>query len=285
MTKLFSNLGNEYGKPDMERLGIFSELPYMNGKGYVPIYPNPRPEKREKYDGGGKPPRFKNVSERPMFPPAAPKLHSTPGDHYGTFGGKIEAFSNVRHPKPPYRKEPRQCGTSPVKKGGYGYVNTCLNPYPNHTGDRYGTRAVYKQYGINLSGPMRTTHFPKPFFDPNPYREPESMKPGPTYIRPKEKTPDVIPPGKIIPVGPAKSQGGCHAGCFESFPEYKPNKYITLFDLAYKPKKHVGGQFYPHSMAQKTFYTSSIMAENLRFKMNKGNYANYEPTYIKHLVD
>lgn len=29
------NWGNKYGKPDIERLGLFTEMPYMNGKGYV----------------------------------------------------------------------------------------------------------------------------------------------------------------------------------------------------------------------------------------------------------
>lgn len=29
------NWANKYGKPDIERLGLFMEMPYMNGKRYV----------------------------------------------------------------------------------------------------------------------------------------------------------------------------------------------------------------------------------------------------------
>lgn len=28
-------IGHHYGKPDIERIGLFVEMPYMNGKGYV----------------------------------------------------------------------------------------------------------------------------------------------------------------------------------------------------------------------------------------------------------
>lgn len=30
----FDSIGKQYGKPDIERLGIFIENPYLNGKGY-----------------------------------------------------------------------------------------------------------------------------------------------------------------------------------------------------------------------------------------------------------
>lgn len=35
-----AELGNQYGKPDLERLGLFTEMPYMNGKGYVSPHPS-----------------------------------------------------------------------------------------------------------------------------------------------------------------------------------------------------------------------------------------------------
>lgn len=35
MGKTAPDWGNKYGKPDIERLGLFTEMPYMNGKGYV----------------------------------------------------------------------------------------------------------------------------------------------------------------------------------------------------------------------------------------------------------
>lgn len=33
-------VGHHFGKPDLERLGLFIEMPYMNGKGYVSPFPS-----------------------------------------------------------------------------------------------------------------------------------------------------------------------------------------------------------------------------------------------------
>lgn len=33
-----TSYGHRFGKPDIERLGLFSEMDYMNGKGYKPLY-------------------------------------------------------------------------------------------------------------------------------------------------------------------------------------------------------------------------------------------------------
>ncbi|KAG5878697.1 hypothetical protein JTB14_029764 [Gonioctena quinquepunctata] len=308
-------MGYMFGKPDIERLGLFSEMPYMNGKGYVSPFPKPLVDQgrnimaegpkmktalqdcyfdkefkrlfiAEALKGRGmkkKPPRFQNVSEMPFIPPGDQKLHSTPGDYYGTFSGRIEAFGNIKRAQPPYRGQLRNMMTSPGKKGGYGYVNICLNPYPTHDKDRYGGKQKYKYYGAILNGPMLTSHYPKSYFDPNPFRDPPNIKPGPTYVRPKQKTLASIPPGIMIPTGPGKLPGGCHAGGFEKFPEYKPDKYRNPYELM-KQKKRVG-EFYPQSTAEKTLYTFSVMRENLRFRMNEKNQATYEPTYIKYLVD
>ena len=35
MAKYDIELGHRYGKPDIERIGLFAEMSYMNGKGYV----------------------------------------------------------------------------------------------------------------------------------------------------------------------------------------------------------------------------------------------------------
>lgn len=35
-----AEIANKFGKPDMERLGLFIEMPYMNGKGYVSPFPS-----------------------------------------------------------------------------------------------------------------------------------------------------------------------------------------------------------------------------------------------------
>lgn len=35
-----SEYSEKFGKPDLERLGVFIEMPYMNGKGYVSPFPS-----------------------------------------------------------------------------------------------------------------------------------------------------------------------------------------------------------------------------------------------------
>lgn len=79
--------------------------------------------------------RGKNVSGVPFIPAGITKWHSTPGDHYGTFGGVIEAFGtgrDLKKKRQPYVKQKPNCLTGPGKKGGTGYANICFSKYPEH---------------------------------------------------------------------------------------------------------------------------------------------------------
>ncbi|ENN81840.1 hypothetical protein YQE_01779, partial [Dendroctonus ponderosae] len=226
---------------------------------------------------------FKNVSERPFMPPANAKLHSTPGDWYGTFEGKLDAFSTKMKARAPFKHEGPNPLTSPGKKGGYGYVNICLNPYPDHSVEKYGAKAKYKQYGQTLDGPMVVGTHPKPFFEPNPYKNPDNIKPGPTYVPPKEKSLPPLPPGKFIPTGPGKLPGGCKAGCFDKYPEHKAEKYKPSSESKSK-KWFLSGTFQPPASGERSYYTCSVINENLRFRVNENNYNAYQPNFIKHLM-
>ncbi|ERL94987.1 hypothetical protein D910_12259 [Dendroctonus ponderosae] len=227
---------------------------------------------------------FKNVSERPFMPPANAKLHSTPGDWYGTFEGKLDAFSTKMKARAPFKHEGPNPLTSPGKKGGYGYVNICLNPYPDHSVEKYGAKAKYKQYGQTLDGPMVVGTHPKPFFEPNPYKNPDNIKPGPTYVPPKEKSLPPLPPGKFIPTGPGKLVlGGCKAGCFDKYPEHKAEKYKPSSESKSK-KWFLSGTFQPPASGERSYYTCSVINENLRFRVNENNYNAYQPNFIKHLM-
>lgn len=53
MGKTAPDWGNKYGKPDIERLGLFTEMPYMNGKGYVSPFGRLRLEKGKNLLAGG----------------------------------------------------------------------------------------------------------------------------------------------------------------------------------------------------------------------------------------
>lgn len=69
--------------------------------------------------------------------------------------------------------------------------------------DPYKLKLKLKEYGRQIGGPMRTMHYPQPYFDKNPFADSKG-KIGPTYVRPKEKPKPFRPPGFIVPVGPAK---------------------------------------------------------------------------------
>lgn len=80
-------------------------------------------------------------------------------------------------------------------------------------------------------------------------------------------------------------QGGSHAGCFEKFPPFKKDKYIPKY-VALRPRffgeKNI---FAPQSYAQKTLQTFSVLNKGVDLSVNVLNYRDYEPVYVKHLVD
>ncbi|XP_017784815.1 PREDICTED: UPF0602 protein C4orf47 homolog [Nicrophorus vespilloides] len=158
------DLGKRYGKPDLERLGLFVEMPYMNGKKYVSPFEPPKYHKGMTFLSGGY--KSKNGTQHGYFEeefkrlfegegitwrkpkqtgrkkklgPLSPfivgirgKSICTPGDYFGTFSGRVDAFSNVRKKKPKYVSPNANFQTSNPKKGGPGYANICINPYPTH---------------------------------------------------------------------------------------------------------------------------------------------------------
>ncbi|CAH2014079.1 unnamed protein product [Acanthoscelides obtectus] len=172
--------------------------------------------------------------------------------------------------------------------GGCGYADIGINPYPEHAVNRYGTRAKYKEYGRTLNGPFVSSHYPSAYFGPDPFfKDTEKFKPGPVYVPRKTKELPALPPGMIIPTGPAKWAGGCKAGTFDKFPEYSHNKYYTPYEIM-NPKKKVPpryGPFFPQSTGEKTLFTCSIVNENIRFRCNDKTRNNFEPSYTKYLLN
>lgn len=79
-------------------------------------------------------------------------------------------------------------------------------------------------------------------------------------------------------------QGGMHAGCFDRFPSHSPEKYVP--NIAQRPRffgeKKI---FFPQSYASKTMNTFSVLNKSVDLSVNAQNYKNYEPIYVKHLVD
>lgn len=311
----------KYTKHDMERLGLFVEMPYMNGQGYVSPFPKPKIFKgRGLFPGGPKskcgtidgyfddqfrrvfageaikrPLKRDQIAKNkkpigpggglPFVPPGCNKSHACPGDFFGTFAGRVEAFSRITRPKPKTVREPPNCLTNPAKKGGPGYAGICLSKYPIHMKDPYRQKLKGKDYGKNLGGPFVLGHYTNDYFEQNPYFEKTH---GRVYVRPKERAHAIIGDGKWIPTGPAKWQGGCHAGAFSRYPEHMTdrNRAKEAKERAARrgKKGDQGPGILPQSMALKTLFTRSILTYNTDLRVNATNYKTYQAEYTKRML-
>ncbi|XP_022918189.1 cilia-and flagella-associated protein 96-like [Onthophagus taurus] len=308
-----TNLGAAFGKPDLERIGVFIDdghlsvkyaaqgANYFKGKNMYPggrklkngtthgyfdtefrrIYEGEGVNWQKKKEKGGKP------QKTLIFAPVGPaKLHSTPNDYFGCFTKGAEYFSGVEKPKPKYVHEKGNFTTRPGKKGGFGYADICLSKYPEHVPDPYTPKPKKEKKDKTgkkgPSPPLILKIQPKPYFDPNPFVDP-SGKIGPTYVKPKEK---IIPfrSNCWMPNGPSKWQGGMHAGCFSPFPEWIAPKKDKKQPKRRKQAPEVF-VFYPQSMALKTMYTTPIIPKHMDINICQDNYHTYEATYVKHLLD
>ncbi|PSN41568.1 UPF0602 protein [Blattella germanica] len=319
--KYDTELGHRYGRPDMERIGLFAEMDYMNGKGYVsPFGGGVRKEPtkgRQLFPGGSKSKcgnqdgyfqeefqrlfenekyselyrillqedlkaMKKNISKSPFVAPGETKKHSTPGDYYGTFE-KVEAFSPILKKRPPYKKEPPNLLSNPAKKGGPGYVDITLSKYPEHSVDFYDASRLKqaKEYEIYKkgfkAGPFYPGRCPQPYFDPNPFLD---ENPGPTYVRPKEKS-FKSKGGYWYPSSPAKKDGGCKAGCFDKWPEHSADKYLSEAEIMRK-KYRVNKVFYPQAWG-KSMQTCSVVNQKVDICVNQKNFRTYEPITFPNL--
>ena len=304
-------LGKKYGKPDLERIGIFMEMSYMHGKRYTTPHPKSylkglnfmaggRKTKCGTQDGyfddefkrlfegeaisRRKPKETREAEKRAQKPaftsPGITKWHSTPGDNYGCFSGVVEAFGNARKPQPRREKVLPNCQTRPLKGGGPGYADICFSKYPEHLPEPYRPKipkGKSRKMAVGLH-PMITYLHPRDFFQRNPYAD-EKGTVGPTYVRPRKVV--AVSKGIFVPTGPGKWQGGAHHGCFSPFPGWEPPKAVKKSNRQ-KGKTVSRGQFLPQSSGQKTMYTFSTLHLNTDFRINRQNYATYKPNYVKY---
>ncbi|KAF5271072.1 hypothetical protein FQR65_LT00491 [Abscondita terminalis] len=280
----------KYGKPDIERLGVFVEMSYLNGKGYVSPYGKPKRLKGisaiDSWNGEipkQKPPpenlKKKKKKKPPYRPPGGNKMHSTPGDHYGTFSGPIKAFSGKCRKIPPKKREPKYFSTNPGKKGGYGYLDICLSEYPEHLDEPYMVKSK-KEFKM-LDGPMITAHCPQPYFEPNPFPE-KNTKNLRLYVRPKTRIFPLINEDKWKPTGPAKWPGGCKAAGFDPYPPYMSDKCKKK--RTKKKSDEYNGPYLKQSMGFKTLLTRSILTLGVDLSCNAVNFKTFEPSYTKRML-
>ncbi|XP_034230844.1 UPF0602 protein C4orf47 homolog isoform X2 [Thrips palmi] len=270
-----TNIGEHYGKRDMERIGIFAEtgwlhgVPYVSPHGYefrkggtkgrqmIPggsktkvglqdCYFDKGPYKRifesEAYSSAVRENYLasmasskRNVSSAPFIAGACGKKHSTPGDFYGTFAGRIKAMSRQEKARPPHKSEPPNVKTNPGKKGTYGYVDITFSRFPKHMSEpyqsRFGMAAASRK--LMLDGPLISTMYPKPCFDMNPWHVINAAS---TYVHRSESKPSYK--GAVwVPPSQPKMQGNNHDGCFSKFPPHKPEKYIDYFRIMRGPRE------------------------------------------------
>lgn len=307
----------KHGPHDLERLGLFIEMPYLK----VSRPPKPKKEKKQQvkapfvvsgpktksatqdgyfdeefkraFEGDLKKvikkEKKKVATKLPFTPVGAGKLHSSPGDFYGCFVDEWpEHFSPaVRVPKKktkdkkpiPVRHNPM---TNPGKKGGPGFLDITINPYPEHANEPPPKKKKEKKKP-QMKPPFYGNGYPG-FFDDNPFEE-DIKKP--IYIPPKvpkdkKKTIKV----SFMPTGPGKLPGGCHDGTFDPFPEHMRDPYTPVQKGKPKGKKKKEGagkpNFVPICTAPRTMFTVPLLA-NVEFTVHKDNYKHYLPNYTKYL--
>ncbi|KAJ9576645.1 hypothetical protein L9F63_025460, partial [Diploptera punctata] len=219
----------------------------------------------------------KNISKSAFVVPGI-KKHSCPGDYYGTFSGKVEAFSPELKKKRPYEKQKPNVLVNPGKKGGPGYVKITISEYPEHGEDYYDAGRVellkaYANYKKTFkNGPFYSAHYTKSYFDPNPFYEETQGK---TYIPPKEKIYFKDKGTKWYPPALPKKIGGCKSGCFENWPEHSADKYRP------KPKDKEAKKgpkkiFYPQAWSR-TMQTTSTVHNKIDIAVNAKNWRNFQP--------
>ncbi|CAH0545729.1 unnamed protein product [Brassicogethes aeneus] len=202
------------------------------------------------------------VNQKPFMPTGETKIHSTPGDNFGTFTKEQQAFSALL-------KKPKKGTVIPTgknfvtknpKKGGPGYKDICIGPYPAAMKPPRAKKP-HPPYGKVLDGPLHVNMYPEEYFDKNPYPLPPKMKPGPEY-KAKELFSTFAAPAKDPYVS-----------------EYDADKILSK---KYK-SKNLYGFWCPQSMAEKTMYTISTIPANA-FRVTVDKYATAEPQYTKYLL-
>ncbi|KAK2587340.1 hypothetical protein KPH14_003057 [Odynerus spinipes] len=304
-----TQLGRRYGRPDLDRVGFFDDVPngphgqYTRqgqirddvGKGRQ-IYPGPARKLFEKefrriFVGEAlpelgqpipRPGRRKDKGEPkkgpPLLPPSPSKKHSTPGDSYGCFG-RSSYFSPETRPEPKRKrkkgepdKELPNFKIKPGKLGGPGVADICLNPFPSYSHDPYDPEEKRDKKKKKEARDAK----PKPSFvstsAPIDYFPPNPYveeTPGPTYVRPKEVPPKIIGTGRLYVPFPKSLE--IHDGTFGKFPPYCSDPYNPEIPRVATP----GAPWVGGGPDLRMKYTNSIISQVTAISCNANNYREY----------
>ncbi|XP_069795641.1 cilia-and flagella-associated protein 96 isoform X1 [Narcine bancroftii] len=299
-----ATMPGESGKTDMERIGLFQEMPYVTVQDPY-LNGMPKPFNESAYKGkqilleGSKSKcatqagyfdsEFMRIFENESYsdriklrrqerlkaaaknlggvfiPSQGDKKPCGLGTYYGTIGGSFKAFSRLARPKPPFVPENKNFYTSPGKKGtGYGFAHLTIGESYGHSPDPYTVKSTKKD--TFLGGPFRLNLYPKDHFDNNPYST-DKILPAVKIALPAKKT---EPPFK--PTSPGKLPGGMKAGTFDVYPDYfshlaRPPKV--------DPKSHERLIFRPNPGLWSR-PIKSVLVANVNRVVNNMNYKNID---------
>ncbi|PIK33832.1 putative UPF0602 protein C4orf47-like, partial [Apostichopus japonicus] len=190
-----------------------------------------------------------------FLPSSGDKKPSGLGNHYGTIGGPVGAFS------PASRRYPNLL----IGKQ-YTYST---NPYDK------GKELRRKEHQASRSamkgGAFKLNMHPRSYFDSNPYYADKSLPPIKRNASPKR---DVKP---FRPSHPAKIIGGSKAGTFDPYPSHSNDPYKPK--IAKGPKAmNSSGKIFTPSPGPKSAPTSSIVNQNVFRSINSTNFRTFGTT-------
>lgn len=301
----------KFSKIDMDRLGIFQEMGYISigdkykspnsggfntaaGKGKQ-LLPGGSKERsalqhgyfndkftrvfdEEAYSDPIKIRRQHRLKEaqrnigKPFLPSSGDKKPSGLGNHYGTLGGPVGAWSPVEKPQKAYKAPGKNLYTNPSKKGtGFGYVGVTIGQYQKHSPDMYDrgkefTKTENEAHRKALKGgAFRLNMAAKSYFDENPFQSDRPLGP------PKKDSASRSDVKPFKPSSPGKHPAGLKAGTFDPYPSHS----VDAYNVRYMRPVHVvnkSGRTFVPSAGPKSAPISSVVDYNVVKSINRQNY-------------
>lgn len=282
----------KYDKYDLDRLGLFSEMPYLRPelikkKRRVASYRKPiicsGPKTKSGtqdgyfdhtfkrlFIGDGRPVKAhtRNNIKKPFVPTGPGKKHSSPGDFFGCFSKKIQYFSSQCKQDKQDNHPNRYFIVNPGKKGGPGYVDITISKYPGHLRMSYiikkVPKVIFKPFYLGSR---------KKYFDSNPFKYSDSKN---LRYNPVKETKTKFTGRIFLPAGPYRK----NYGYFNPWPTHMPDPYLPekktkIYSISDKP-------FRPTHIMPKTMYTNATLYTYTN-KINQKNWNTIVPEYLKYL--
>lgn len=209
-----------------------------------------------------------------FLPSSGEKKPSGLGNHYGTLGGPISAFSPVSKPGKERKSDGKNVLTNPGKRGtGFGFVGITIGSYPHYQSDHYDRakelvkKEIVAHKNATKGGAFKLNMHPRAYFDANPYSSDKLPKRGGSASLPSKK--DDSKPFK--PSSPGKKPGGAKIGTFDPYPSHSADPYKVKMPRTINVVNKSGKIFMP-SQGPKTTPMVSIINQNVVKQVNPQNY-------------